>query len=75
MEEKIAEIKIVVDKTKKKEQTSPKTPVTRYLMRSYLFLVFYAAEAAAARSFFDPESPSHRTLTSFETPGSCMVTP
>jgi hypothetical protein len=36
---------------------------------------FYAAEAAAALSFFRSESPSQRTLTSFETPGSCMVTP
>ena len=36
----------------------------------------YAAEAAAACCFGDGDSDSsQRTLTSFETPGSCMVTP
>ena len=35
----------------------------------------YAAEAAAANRFFGTSSPSQRTLTSFETPGSCIVTP
>jgi hypothetical protein len=40
-----------------------------------LFVFFYAAETAAALSFFRSEPPSQRTLTSFETPGSCMVTP
>jgi hypothetical protein len=36
----------------------------------------YAAEAAAVWSFAEGSvSPSQRTLTSLETPGSCMVTP
>ena len=36
----------------------------------------YAAEAVAARRFSTgASSPSQRTLTSFDTPGSCMVTP
>ena len=36
----------------------------------------YAAEAAAARGLrFSLPVSSQRTLTSFETPGSCMVTP
>src|ERR1700676_3083305 len=34
-----------------------------------------AADAAAARLGTGASSPSQRTLTSFETPGSCMVTP
>jgi hypothetical protein len=38
------------------------------------FAKVYAAEAAAARCL-GSASPSQRTLTSFETPGSCMVTP
>jgi hypothetical protein len=37
---------------------------------------FHAAEAVAACRFAaGASSPSQRTLTSFETPGSCIVTP
>src|SRR5229473_1757533 len=35
----------------------------------------YAAEAAARLLWTGASSPSQRTLTSFETPGSCIVTP
>ena len=42
-----------------------------------LFELAYAAVAAAARCFraLATSSPSQRTLTILETPGSCMVTP
>jgi len=47
---------------------------SRNSARSYSieFAKVYAAEAAR---FLGSASPSQRTLTSFETPGSCMVTP
>src|SRR5258708_23471463 len=35
----------------------------------------YAAEAAARLLWNGASSPSQRTLTNFETPGSCIVTP